>query len=303
MRELRFVPEESTASSLVFANADTAAAGAGAEEYFVEVTPALRKLLVGEEKVQDEAPRVEQVQPPADKPRETTYSAPLSLRPREIQERIRSGSSIEELAQEMGVIPERIESFAHPVMTERHRMAELARGGYLQAPSAPGTLTLGEQAAQAFSRHDYDMERATWDAYRDSAGSWIATLTWTAGFTEYVAGWYVTVKATGPTMVEAKNSTATDLIAPRSTWHEEPEVSEDVEAEPEQSPEPSSAEEDTITGELVADDELLQNPPAQQTRNGGEHRKRRRRKSATPHWEDVLLGVRATRPKNGGKDS
>lgn len=277
MRELRLVPAESSASSLVFTTDDS-------EEFFVEVTSELREIL--DKKVEEAA---------APEP-ETSYAAPLSLRPREIQERIRAGASVEELAEDMGVTPARIEPFAHPVLTERHRMAELARAGYLQAPSTPGAPTVGELVAQAFSRHDYDLERATWDAYRDSTGTWIATVTWTAGFTEYVAEWYVTLKQTGPTIVEPKNSTATDLISPRSSLsYDEPEQ---MEEEPE-TPEP---EDEMITGELSGDDSFLQNPPAENRRRAGEHRKRKRRKSSTPHWEDVLLGVRATRPPNGGKD-
>lgn len=279
MRELRFIPAESSASSLVFTTDNS-------EEFFVAVTPELREAL---DKVEEPAPT------PAPEP---SYSAPLSLRPREIQERIRSGASVSELAEEMGVKPERIESFAHPVLTERHRMAELARSGYLEAPSTPGAPTVGELVAQAFSQHDYDLERATWDAYRDSAGTWIATVTWTAGFTEYVAEWFVSLKQTGPTIVEPKNSTATDLISPRSSLPYEGLDTEETD-EPAEIPEP---EDETITGELSGDESLLQNPPEQSRRQAGGHRKRKRRTSSTPHWEDVLLGVRATRPPNGGKN-
>lgn len=63
MRELRLVPAESSASSLVFTTDDS-------EEFFVEVTSELREIL--DKKVEEAA---------APEP-ETSYAAPLSLRPR-----------------------------------------------------------------------------------------------------------------------------------------------------------------------------------------------------------------------------
>ena len=49
------------------------------------------------------------------------------LRPKEIQARIRAGASVEQVAQMAGVDVGRVERFAHPVLLERARAAELAK--------------------------------------------------------------------------------------------------------------------------------------------------------------------------------
>ena len=50
-----------------------------------------------------------------------------ALSPREIQHRIRSGESLDEVARAAGVEPARVEPFAVPVLAEREFIAGLAR--------------------------------------------------------------------------------------------------------------------------------------------------------------------------------
>ena len=52
------------------------------------------------------------------------------LRPKEIQSRIRAGASVEQLAESAGVDIARVERFAHPVLLERARAAELATAAH-----------------------------------------------------------------------------------------------------------------------------------------------------------------------------
>lgn len=54
------------------------------------------------------------------------------LRPREIQARIRSGASVEQVAEEAKIPPiSKVERFAYPpVLLERSRAAEMAQGGH-----------------------------------------------------------------------------------------------------------------------------------------------------------------------------
>ena len=55
-----------------------------------------------------------------------------SLRPREIQARIRAGESLEEVARDAGMPVERVQAFAGPVLAEREHVVGLA----LAAPSS-----------------------------------------------------------------------------------------------------------------------------------------------------------------------
>ena len=52
----------------------------------------------------------------------------LTMRPPEIQNRIRAGASVADLAMEMNVPESRVEPFAHPILLERARIAELLDG-------------------------------------------------------------------------------------------------------------------------------------------------------------------------------
>jgi len=55
---------------------------------------------------------------------------PSGLRPKEIQAKIRAGASVQQLAEAAGVDVARVERFAHPVLLERSRAAELATAAH-----------------------------------------------------------------------------------------------------------------------------------------------------------------------------
>jgi hypothetical protein len=59
------------------------------------------------------------------------------LRPKEIQSRIRAGASVEQVAAAAGVDIDRVERFAHPVLLERSRAAELATAAHPCSATAP----------------------------------------------------------------------------------------------------------------------------------------------------------------------
>ena len=52
------------------------------------------------------------------------------LRPRDIQARIRAGASVEQVAESSGMDITKVERFAHPVLLERQRAAELATAAH-----------------------------------------------------------------------------------------------------------------------------------------------------------------------------
>lgn len=294
MREVFLVSEDSTESSLVFRSPQDA----GAEEFFLAVTPELRSILAGEgasaEVSAAPEPEPEPVQRPEKEP-DPRLSAPLAMSPREIQGRVRAGASIAELAEENGVTESRIEPYAHPVLLERARIAELGKQAHPVRENGPAKLTLWEVLATAFATRGHDLTTATWDAYRDATNQWIVRVDWKAGLSDNHAEWALNLHNTSNSTADPRTPVAADLIDPEfiqpvrtltsiGGYAEDPlddAPAEDPEVVTEHL-EHSGADEEGA--ERPADDDAPRN---------------RRRKAVTPHWEDVLLGVRTNtkRPK------
>ncbi|AZA10972.1 septation protein SepH [Corynebacterium gerontici] len=285
MRELRLIPEESSATSLVLASDD------GQEQFFLAVDDALREALVEKPEPAEEAEVVEEVQeePKPARPQKEVdprLANPLKMRPREIQERLRRGATIAELAEENGVTESRIEPFAHPVLLERSRIANMAKQSNPVRDDGPAQLTLWEILATAFAARGMELQDAKWDAYRDTANQWVVKVSWESGLSEQVAEWNFVLHGAGAKTTVARNSVAADLIDPNfskpvrslSAVNDEPEEQDSEQVE-------QAEDNNTVEGDF------LQHPePAQ----------KRRRKAVTPSWEDVLLGVRTNtkRPRS-----
>lgn len=99
-----------------------------------------------------------------------------SLRPRDIQTRIRSGESPESVAHAAGTSVERIMPFAAPVIAERAHMAERAQlASVRRRSSESGARTLGEAVAAHLRAHNVDPGAVEWDAWRREDGRWTLT--------------------------------------------------------------------------------------------------------------------------------
>lgn len=227
------------------------------------------------------------------------------LSPREIQNRIRSGQTVEELIEYSGMQPRKIESFAYPVLAERARIAELGKQSKPRRQDGPAKLTLWEILATAFAARGQELADATWDAYRDPSGQWIVTVTWNVGHTTNVAEWSYQAEGLSAITI-ARNELAAELIDPdyaRRNRDLAPHSAQDRQDEGSampaawQSPaEPRgghSEQEDSSSSDEIDDDideaEFLQHPEPEQPR--------RKKKTVMPSWEDVLLGVRPNGPK------
>jgi hypothetical protein len=104
----------------------------------------------------------------------TSMSTP-TLRPRDIQTRIRSGESPESVADAAGTTVERIMPFAAPVIAEREHIAERAlKASVRRRPGEPaGTArTLGDAVATHLRSIDADLESVEWDSWRRTDGRW-----------------------------------------------------------------------------------------------------------------------------------
>ena len=320
MRELNVIPEESTPGSLVLRLTDRATGSTDDEQFFLVVDDTLRAAITNpdatatDDRGTDDRPtEAPEKDPPPDtrttREPDPRLSAPLTMSPREIQSRIRSGANITELAEKCGVPESRIEPFAHPVLLERGRIADLAKQAHPVRDDGPAPLTLWEVLATALAARGDDLGDSEWDAYREAGGQWVILVTWLEGQTRTTAEWSYHRQGISNATAVARNSVAAALLDPNFGRPARPlnpvrELDDDTADDRRQSPmetgtgftgrrdhgtaaEPAAPEAD---GE---NDEFLRHPDEDQQR-------RPRRRAITPHWEDVLLGVRTNtkRPRN-----
>jgi len=135
------------------------------------------------------------------------------LSAKEIQARIRAGASIEQVAEAAGVEVARVERFAHPVLLERSRAAELATAAHPVLADGPSVQTLLETVATSLVAQGLDHNATSWDAWRNADGRWTVQLTWQAGLSENVAHFRFMPGAHGGTAT-ALDDAASELIDP-----------------------------------------------------------------------------------------
>lgn len=196
------------------------------------------------------------------------------LRPKEIQARIRAGASVEQVARSAGVDIARVERFAHPVLLERARAAELATAAHPVLADGPAVLTLLETVTTALIARGLDPDTVDWDAWRNEAGRWTVQLSWQAGRSDNTAHFRFTPGAHGGT-VTAFDDAACELIDPDFARPLRPVAPVAQLAIEEPAP------------PVQAEDKPEPAKPARTSRP-------RKGKPAVPAWEDVLLGVRSS---------
>jgi hypothetical protein len=193
------------------------------------------------------------------------------LSPKEIQAKIRSGASVEQVATASGMDIGRVDRFAHPVLLERSRAAELATAAHPVLADGPSVLTLLETVTSALVARGLDPDATSWDAWRNEDGRWTVQMGWKAGMSDNIAHFRFTPGAHGGT-VTAFDDAACELIDPdfaRPLRPLAPVAQLDFEE-----PEPPAA----------APPEPPPAPKPPRARKG---------KPPVPAWEDVLLGVRS----------
>lgn len=230
------------------------------------------------------------------------------MRPREIQARIRAGESIEQVAQSAGMLAQRVERFAYPVLLERSRTAELAQRAHPIREDGPDVQTLTEVAAHSFGLRGQDYAAAHWDSWRGEDNRWVVQLRWQTGRSENRAHWVFSPGAHGGT-VTPLDDMATELIDPnpkrplRTVQNKEqlpPAPPAKAEPEPEilaQEPEPPAVEPQVKREQVKRQPQVkrvkepvpLERKPAPAAKRG------KKNHPIVPSWEDVLLGVRSNR--------
>ncbi|KWV30757.1 MULTISPECIES: septation protein SepH [Micromonospora] len=110
-----------------------------------------------------------------------------SLSPRDIQARIRSGESAEDVARIAGVPVDRVLRYAGPVLQERAMLAQHARRTRLKG--AEKATPLAEVVNGRLAQHGIDTEKISWDAFRRDDGTWRIIATWPSGKATAQAVW------------------------------------------------------------------------------------------------------------------
>jgi hypothetical protein len=211
-------------------------------------------------------------------PSQTTSDAevPNVLRPKEIQAKIRAGASVEQVASAAGVDIGRVERFAHPVLLERARAAELATAAHPVLSDGPSVLTLLETVTAGLIARGVDPDATNWDAWRNEDGRWTVQMAWKAGFSDNAAHFRFTPGAHGGT-VTAFDDAACELIDPDFARPLRP-VAPLAQLDFEEPTPPVAA--------AVPEPEPPAPPKPREPRA-------RKGKPPVPAWEDVLLGVRS----------
>ena len=104
------------------------------------------------------------------------------MSPRDIQARIRSGSTAAEVAELSGIPLAKVQRYEGPVLAEREYVAQQARKVEVAAP-APGhdayrsvfgdqPASLGDMVAHRLSAHGIEASAVEWDSWRRPDGSW-----------------------------------------------------------------------------------------------------------------------------------
>lgn len=198
------------------------------------------------------------------------------LSPKEIQAKIRAGASVEQVAAASGADLARVDRFAHPVLLERARAAELATAAHPMLADGPAVLTLLETVSAALVTRGLDPDRVGWDAWRNEDSRWTVQLAWKMGHSDNVAHFCFAPGAHGG-VVTAVDDAARELIDPNYERRLRPLARvTHLEFEETESPtDPAPSEQPTVS--------TLPEKPAPA----------RRSRPVVPAWEDVLLGVRS----------
>ncbi|WP_326687537.1 septation protein SepH [Streptomyces sp. NBC_01795] len=111
------------------------------------------------------------------------------LRPRDIQARIRSGASAEEVASLAGIPVDRVRRFEGPVLAERAFMAERARKTPVRRPGENAGPQLGEAVSERLLLRGADKESVHWDSWRRDDGTWEVLLAYRVAAQPHSATW------------------------------------------------------------------------------------------------------------------
>jgi hypothetical protein len=103
-----------------------------------------------------------------------------TLRPRDIQARIRAGETPDSVAQVAGTSVEKVMPYAAPVLAERAHVAQRAQRASIrrrpvEGGAASSARTLGDAVGSHLRARNVDPDTVSWDAWRREDGRWTLT--------------------------------------------------------------------------------------------------------------------------------
>jgi hypothetical protein len=105
-----------------------------------------------------------------------------ALRPRDIQARIRSGHTPEEVAAAAQVPVDKIMGYAVPVLAERQHVAEVAQRSPVRRRGSEGTVRrLDDMVRERLGTRNVPTDSVDWDSWRRDDGRWSLQLTYRSG--------------------------------------------------------------------------------------------------------------------------
>jgi hypothetical protein len=105
-----------------------------------------------------------------------------TLRPRDIQARIRAGETPEEVAAAAQTTIDRIMGFATPVLAERAHIADRAQRSSVRRKAGEGPARLlGDAVAERLRERNIDPETVEWDSWRRDDGRWALVADYRSG--------------------------------------------------------------------------------------------------------------------------
>lgn len=314
MQQLSFDPDASTKENLVLLgepiHTTTPTTSEDGEEqpateititpkFTLPVTDELLQLLgaptaaeVAAEQARQQAEAQAKAEAEAEARRRRSQLTPLALRPPQIQEKVRQGLAPAEVAELAGCNEARIAPYVKPVMIERNYYAEVAKKAVAFLDERELPLPLWQAIARGFTQTGNDLSAAEWTAFKDPAGNWIARLSWYTGVKTREATWLLQ-QPNGHASAFPSNPEAIDLL--------ERSLMQPAAAEPEPQPAPVAPQPEEPPAapepqETAAEPEFALAQEEEPAPKGPAHPdpQRPKRKNATPHWEDVLLGLRSS---------
>jgi Protein of unknown function (DUF3071) len=231
-----------------------------------------------------------------------------SLRPKEIQARIRAGESPEQLAAAAGVPLERVLRFAYPVVQERQRVVAQARATRVRRGGSTPAETLAELVDERLVGRGTDAATLSWDAWRREDGAWVVQLRW-RGAREHGARWTFDLAAR---TLHPEDPAAEQLIAeefqlrtitpvtPLAAAARDASAGVGQPAGPAGGARPAAgspaAGSPAARGPLArggtGDDGSAEGPDYDDDGDGEEGDDEKARRARVPAWDDILLGVR-----------
>ncbi len=145
--------------------------GTGGAQFTLPITEALRAA------VRRDRPHLEHLRAEGER----------NLAPREIQSRLRSGESVESVADAAGLAVENVRRFAGPVVAEQEYVVDRVRAS--RQGHDDDSPTVGELVAQRLTARDVDPAGVAWSASREPGAQWVVTAAFEVGSGRRSARW------------------------------------------------------------------------------------------------------------------